>query len=156
MSKPNQASAVNEMYSRNSSFGQDGQTPKPGEVPPCADYHGLRELGAMEFWPRRWQYGHKQHSLRDLMVPGYFRDDARDFLNVGDEITYTMCGGSKDPEQWERGMCVVLVKSTSREEPVVLAGIQRWPKPTSWKGAVALDTESDEADSKTQRKRLTK
>ena len=152
MTSTAEARATNERYARNSSFGQDVPTPKPGEAPPCADYHGLRELGAMEFWPRRWQYGHKHHTLRDLMVPGYFRDDARDWLNVGDEITYTMCGGTKDPEKWDRGICVVLTKSSHREEPVVLAGISRWPKPTSWAGATAQETESDEAHVKPRKK----
>ena len=89
------------------------------------------------------------------MVPGYFRDEARDFLNVGDEITYTMCCGSKDPEQWDRGLCVVIEKPSSREEPVVLAGIHRFAKATSWKGAVGPETVSDGADTKA-RKKLTK
>ena len=150
MSKPTQAQAVNEMYSRDSAFGQD--TPKLVEAPPCADYHGLRELGAMEFFPRRWQYGHKNHTLRDMMVPGYFRDDARDWLHVGDEITYTMCGGEKDPVKWDRGICVVIEKSSHREQPVVLAGIHRFKKPTSWAGATALENGDDEADTKGRKK----
>ena len=150
MTKPTQASAVNEIYSRDSSFGKDA--PSPPETPPSADYHGLREFGAMEFWPRRWQYGHKQHTLRDMMVPGYFRDDARDWLHVGDEITYTMCGGSKDPETWERGICVVLTKSSHREQPVVLAGIHRFSKPTSWAGATTLETGDDEVAAKGRKK----
>ena len=152
MPKPTQASAINEMYSHDSNFGQDTPKSKPGEVPPCADFHGLRELGAMEFVPRKFQYGHKHHSLRDLMIPGYFRDDARDHLNVGDELYYTMCGGSKDPEKWDRGVAVVITKSSHREEPIVLAGISRWPKPTSWAGATAQETEDDEADTKSRKK----
>lgn len=140
MTKSSQASAVNEMYSHDSSFGQDVPKPQPGEVPPCADFHGLRELGAMEFFPRRWGYGHKQHSLRDLMTPGYFKDEARDFLNIGDEIYYTMCcGESKDPAKWDRGICVVLEKSSRREEPVILGGTFRFSKPTSWAGATAQE-----------------
>ena len=152
MTKSSQAAAVSEIYSRNSSFGQDAPKPVPGEAPPCADFHGLREYGDHAFVPRKFQYGHKQHTLRDLMVPGYFRDDARDHLNVGDELYYTMCGGEKDPTKWDRGVAVVIEKSSHRAEPIVLAGILRWAKPTSWAGAGPSKTESDEADPKSRKK----
>ena len=154
MAKPTQASAVNEMYSRNSAFGQD--TPKPvlAEAPPTADFHGLRELGAMEMFPRRWGYGHKNHTLRDLMTPGYFKDEARDFLNIGDEIYYTMCGGEKDPEKWSRGVCVVITKSNSREEPVILGGTFRFAKPTPWVVTPTQENGDDEADTGKVRKKL--
>lgn len=157
MTNSAEARATNERYARNSSFGQNVPKPKPGEAPPCADFNGLREFGAFEFCPRKWQYGHKHHTLRDLMVPGYFRDEARDFLQLGDEITYTMCCGEKDPAKWERGLCVVIEKPSSREYPVVLAGIHRFSKPTSWAGATAQDVEPDEDEANTKpRKKLTK
>ncbi len=72
-------------------------------------------MGASEFYPRFWQYLHEKHSL-------------------GDTIVYTLCGGSKLPSEWQRGIAVVEEIPNSKELPVILAGIVEYPKATPWRG----------------------
>lgn len=115
-------------------------TGRPGDKVPAADGDHLCELGATEYFPRKWQYLHPKHTLRDVLRPGYFAGDERARLNVGDEIFYTMCGGSKLPSEWARGIIVVETKSTIREAPLGIAIIHRYPKPTP----VAHDGEASE------------
>ena len=78
--------------------------PKPGDDVPTADQNGLRDLGANEFYPRKWQYQHEQHTLADLQRPGYFQGEARAHLRVGDEIHFTLQGKMKLPSQWVCGV----------------------------------------------------
>jgi hypothetical protein len=74
---------------------------------PQASIEHLRPLGASEFYPRHWQYLHEKHSLDDFRKLGYFSDGAREHLRVGDTIVYTLCGGSKLPSEWQRGIAIV-------------------------------------------------
>jgi len=106
---------------------------QPGEEVPVADPEGLRELGATEFFPRSHEYRHKHHALADLMRPGYFSGEARERLREGDEIYYVLRGGEKIPSQWVRGICVVEEIPSSRELPVILAGIVQLPQATPWR-----------------------
>jgi hypothetical protein len=105
----------------------------PGDTVPSAYFEGLRELGATEFYPRAWEYRHAEHTLKDLMRPGYFSDEARARLRVGDEIHYFMQGGKQLPSEWERGICVVEVNPNSKELPLILAGYIQYGSPTPWR-----------------------
>lgn len=111
-------------------------TPEPNIIPgkkaPSADFNGLRPHGANEFFPRIWQYRHNEHTLADLMKPGYFCDEARDHLRPGDEIFYTLEGKKKLPSAWERGIAVVEFVPNSKEHPVILAGFVKFGKPSVW------------------------
>jgi hypothetical protein len=110
------------------------EAPQPGDkVPQASDEH-LRPLGANEFYPRFWQYLHDEHTFSDFSKPGYFADEAREHLRVGDTIVYTLCGGSKLPSDWERGIAVVQEVPNSKELPVILAGVVEYPKPAVWRG----------------------
>ncbi len=110
------------------------EQPKPGLKTPSADFNGLRPLGASEFFPRHWQYRNKEHTLENLKIPGYFCGEARNHLNPGDEIHYTLEGGKKLPSEWERGIAVVEANPNSKELPLILAGYVRYGQPTSWDG----------------------
>jgi hypothetical protein len=90
----------------------------PGTKVPAADHGALRPLGANKFYPRVWQYRHRQHLLTDFMRPGYFTGEARAMLRPGDEIYYCLECGSKTPSEWTRGMCVVEEVPSSRELPL--------------------------------------
>ena len=68
--------------------------------------------------------------LGDGIKPGYFSDEAREHLRVSDTIVYTLCGGSKLPSEWQRGIAVVEEIPNSKEIPVVLAGLVEYPKTT--------------------------
>lgn len=107
---------------------------KPGHKVPQADQDGLRELGQTEFFPRRHEYRHAQHTLKDLMKPGYFDDEVRARLQVGDEIHYCMQGGKQLPSEWVRGVCIVEEKPNSQELPLILAGLVEYPKATPLAG----------------------
>ncbi len=108
-------------------------TDQPGAKVPEADDNGLRELGATEFYPRHWEYRHPKHTFDDLRRPGYFMDEARARLQVGDEIHYCMQGGNKLPSEWHRGVCVVEEKPNTKQRPLILAGYVRYSKPTPWR-----------------------
>ncbi len=101
---------------------------------PLQSIEHLRPLGASEFYPRFWQYLHEKHSLDDFRKPGYFSDEAREHLRVGDTIVYSLCGGSKLPSEWQRGIAVVEEIPNSKELPVILAGVVEYPKATPWRG----------------------
>lgn len=109
-------------------------TPAPGEEVPSADDDGLRELGATESYPRHHEYRHAQHTVEDLMRPGYFGGELRSRLRVGDEIHFCMQGGEKLPSQWRRGICVVEEVPNDRDLPVILAGYCEYDQPTPWRG----------------------
>ncbi len=113
--------------------GQPSES-KPGSKVPQASIEHLRPLGASEFYPRFWQYLYEKHSLDDFRKPGYFSDEAREHLRVGDTIVYTLCGGSKLPSEWQRGIAVVEEIPNGKELPVILAGIVEYPKATPWRG----------------------
>jgi hypothetical protein len=106
----------------------------PGTKAPEADREGLRSLGADEFYPRKWQYIHPTHTLDDFMRLGYFANHSiRSTLKLGDEIHYTLCGGhSKDPEKWQRGICVVMEIPNNRTDPLILGGLHKYSHPTPW------------------------
>ncbi len=103
------------------------------EKGPHADQDGLRELGQTEFFPRRHEYRDAQHTLKDLMRPGYFTGEVRNRLNVGDEIHYVMQAGKRLPSEWQRGIAVVEEIPNSKELPVILAGLVEYPKATPWR-----------------------
>lgn len=112
----------------------------PGENKvPVADPDSLRELGATEFWPRRWEYMHRRHTLTDIMNPGYFTGESRERLHVGDEIWFTLCGNSKLPSEWQRGIAVVEEVPNEARLPVILAGFHRFGRPTPWRVAVTAE-----------------
>ena len=106
---------------------------QPGDIIPCADYNGLRELGASEFYPRSWEYRDKDNGLDDFMRPGFFTDETRDHLRAGDEIYYVLQGGKSLPSEWVRGICVVEEIPNSRDRPVILAGLVQLPAATPWR-----------------------
>ena len=54
-------------------------------------------------------------------------------FGVSDQIHYCMYGGSKDPCDWSRGVCVVIEAPSSREYPLLLAGIIEYPQPVAWR-----------------------
>ena len=108
--------------------------PKPGELLPIADEECLRELGATENWPRTCEYWHPKHSLSDFSKPGYFDGDLRARMHPGDQIYYCLYGGSKDPCDWQRGIAVVVDVPSSRQDPLILAGILEYPAPQPWTG----------------------
>ena len=116
---------------RNELHGID-EPPKPGEGPPCADEEGFRELGQVETWPRISEYRHPKHTLAQMMVPGYFSGELRARMHVGDECHYILYGGSRDPLEWERGICVVVENPKSKRDPLILAGYVKYPKPEIW------------------------
>jgi hypothetical protein len=109
-------------------------SPKPGESLPHADEESLREMGATENWPRITEYQHPSHNLTDFSRPGYFTGDLRARMHVGDQIYYCLYAGSKDPCDWQRGIAVVIEVPSSREEPLILAGILEYPQPQPWTG----------------------
>ncbi len=49
------------------------------------------------------------------------------------EGMYTLCGGSKLPSEWERGIAAIEEIPNSKELPVILAGIVEYPKATPWR-----------------------
>jgi len=103
-------------------------TPKPGQSVACAEFEGLRELGATEFYPRMWQYRNKKHTLDDLTRPNYFgAGDTRDNLRVGDEITFCLELGKKLPSEWTRGIVVVEELPNTRQLPLIVAAIVLYP-----------------------------
>jgi hypothetical protein len=112
---------------------------------PSSDVQRLRSLGATEFFPRKWEYEHPAHTLEDFQRPGYFAGDARSQLMVGDEIHYTLKGGSKLPSEWQRGIAAVEEKPSTRELPVVLAGIHRFAKATPWRVGFEPESKSKKA-----------
>ncbi len=52
---------------------------------------------------------------------------------VGDTIVYSLCGGSKLPSEWQRGIVVVEERPNSKQLPVILAGVVEYPKATPWR-----------------------
>ncbi len=68
------------------------------------------------------------------MRPGYFAGDLRSRMHVGDTIHYTLYGGSKNPADWQRGVCVVIEIPSSRKDPLILGGLIEYPQPTPWTG----------------------
>ncbi len=90
-------------------------------------------MRASDFYPRFWQYLHEKHTFDDFRKLGNFSDEAREHLRVGDTIVYTLCGGSKLPSEWPRGIAVVEEIPNSKELPVILAGLVEYPKTTPWR-----------------------
>lgn len=117
-----------------SSFAAQERTPAleviPGSKVPSADEFRIRSLGADEFYPRKWEYTHPEHTTRDIIRPGYFSDETRARLNVGDEIHYTAQAKSRVPSEWERGILVVEEKPNTKEKPLIVAIIHRYSKAT--------------------------
>jgi hypothetical protein len=114
--------------------GLPDEPTKPGESLPYADEECLRELGATENWPRTCEYWHPKHSLSDFMRPGYFTGDLRARMHPGDVIHHCLYGGSRDPCDWARGVCVVIEVPSHSEQPLILAGLIEYPSPTPWRG----------------------
>src|SRR3989344_6104232 len=108
--------------------------PLPGDVIPCADFNGLRELGATEFYPRSLEYRHSTHTLKEFQRPGYFVDETRDHLREGDEIFYTLKGGKELPSEWTRGIAIVESVPNSKDRPLILAGLVQLPNAEPWTG----------------------
>lgn len=107
------------------------------EDAPAADFNSLRELGAVENYPRRWEYQHPKHTLDEVISAGYWRGDVRDSLRLGDEISYTLGGGSKDPTEWQRGILVVCEIPSQKSDPVVVGILHRYGKITPVRGVEA-------------------
>lgn len=109
---------------------QLADAPPPGSKTPAADDHRLRDLGATEAFPRKWEYLHPAHRLRDLVRPGYFGGEARARLRPGDEIHYTAGAGRPSPSEWERGILIVEENPSTRERPLIVAILHRHGKAT--------------------------
>lgn len=95
----------------------------PGEAPPSADPDFLRPLAANESWPRRWEFRATQHTLAEVLAPGYFHDETRDLLRLGDEIHIVAEGDGDVPSKW--GRCIAVVEETPslKEQPLIVVPV---------------------------------